>query len=405
MIERKTTLVLTLLLAALPAAATTERQAGGMTAEEVIEKHVAARGGREAWAKIRSLKITGDFTAFSKVSPFTLHRKRAGDAVLYHLDHKLGDKLVVVGYDGETYWWDNRWFQEGAQAIKGADLAVVERDAEMTTPFFDYREKGHKVKLAGAVTIDGLETLALELERADGSRETWYLDPETYLEVARDSPASDFGRPAEQRTYYDDFRRVGEVVMPFFVESQWYTRDRVMAIAEVEINPEIDDELFRMPLPIGMGPLRALAGTFEVAVASRQQPGAPLEESQRRSTIVSLLGGGLLEERYATADGNQVVRTLSYDRYRKRYQLTQINDATTLLDVQRGDFDDQGRLVLTNLDTGTPLEMFGLTIHERCSIQDVTEQGFTLIRELSIDGGESWFEAEKSVYARSDDGG
>ena len=32
----------------------------------MIEKHIAARGGREAWAAIESLKITGDFTSFSK---------------------------------------------------------------------------------------------------------------------------------------------------------------------------------------------------------------------------------------------------------------------------------------------------------------------------------------------------
>ena len=41
----------------------------------------------------------------------------------------------------------------------------------------------------GASEIDGLDALQIDLKRADGSTESWYLDPDTYLEVARVSPA------------------------------------------------------------------------------------------------------------------------------------------------------------------------------------------------------------------------
>ena len=65
---------------------------------------------------VQSMKITGQFTAFSKIRPFTLHRKRD---LRYHMDHTLGDKPVVIGFDGKTAWWDNHWLQEGAQAVGG----------------------------------------------------------------------------------------------------------------------------------------------------------------------------------------------------------------------------------------------------------------------------------------------
>ena len=40
------------------------------SAEDVIAAHIAAKGGADAWAAIDSLKLTGDFTAFSRISPF-----------------------------------------------------------------------------------------------------------------------------------------------------------------------------------------------------------------------------------------------------------------------------------------------------------------------------------------------
>ena len=51
--------------------------AAAMTVEEVIAKHVAAHGGTEALAAIQSMKITGQYQAFSQIAPFTLIRAAA----------------------------------------------------------------------------------------------------------------------------------------------------------------------------------------------------------------------------------------------------------------------------------------------------------------------------------------
>ena len=106
-----------LALASVPASA--------ITVEEVIAKHIEARGGREGWDAVRSMRATGQFTAFSKVAPFTLVRERDDH---YHLDHTLNGKKVVVGHDGEIAWWENLWFQAGAKPLSGADLAQYTRE-------------------------------------------------------------------------------------------------------------------------------------------------------------------------------------------------------------------------------------------------------------------------------------
>jgi hypothetical protein len=384
------TAFLALAFATAPASAT--------TVDEVIAKHIEARGGRQAWEKIDSFKVTGRYTAFSKVAPFEMVKQR-GDR--YWIDHMLGDRKAIIAYDGETMWWDNRWFQEGAQTVEGLDRTVLMRDVDFVTPFFEIDEKGYRVELTDETEYEGMPAIGVKLTRGEDDEETWYLDPETYLEVARTSPGSDFGTPMEQRTYFDDFREVDGVKFPFFVESQFYTRTRTMQVDNVETNVAVDAALFEMPPPMGMGPLQSLIGSWNVAVQSRQQPGAPWQESERTSAITGKMRGALLEETYESDQGDEVIRTYSFDRFKKRYRMTQIDDRQTQLDVREGDIGEDGALVVSNLDTGTSFETFGQTVHGRLSVKEIADDSFTVEQEFSIDGGESWFVAVKSVYTRS----
>ncbi len=366
-----------------------------MTVEEVAAKHVAARGGAEAWAKVQSMKISGDFTAFSLKNPFTLVRKRDSQ---YYLDHIWNGHRVVIGNDGKLAWSDNGFADQGAVEMTGADLAVLQGDLHFATPLLDYPKNGYTAKLVGPTEFDGIPAIAVELTRPDGAKETWYLDPTSYLEVARESPGSDFGRAMTQRTFYDDFRKVSGLVVPHRVETQWYTRDRIMEIRSIELNAPVDDALFKLPPPPGMGPVLALAGSFKVAQSRRDDPSAEWTESQRDAKVEPLLHNALLEERY-TSDGTEIVRTLSYDRFRQRYRLTEISSDSKTMDIQEGPLAE-GKFTLSNLDTGTTLVMFGTTIHQRTLIHDITPEGFQLEREVSTDGGKNWFTGAKATYTR-----
>ncbi|NIM61850.1 MAG: hypothetical protein GTO30_09395, partial [Acidobacteria bacterium] len=197
------------------------------TLDEVIEKHIEARGGRENWDKISTLRMTGDYAAFSKVEPFTLLRARDDS---YLLDTKMNGRVVKIGFDGTTTWWDNHWFKEGAQRMTGIDSEVAKGDAHFVNPLFNYKDLGMTAEYLGETEFEGVAALAIKLTRSSGEAEIWYLDPSSYLEYAREAPGSDFGRPQKQRTFYDDFREVEGVKIPFLVETQWYTRDRVLHV-------------------------------------------------------------------------------------------------------------------------------------------------------------------------------
>ncbi len=384
-------------VALLLAAAASAASAASSTLEQVIAKHVEARGGAERWKAIESLEIKGSMTQLSQTGPFTLWLGRNDR---YLLESQQHGQTLTLGYDGTTAWRGNRGDPGAAQRIGGVERAMIVRDADFPTPFFDYKARGYELRHLGQRDLDGEPALAIEVKRPDGYAETWYLDPATFLDIARDSPGSYFGEVVPMRTFHDDFRTVAGVKMPFRIESQWHVQERVLSVDSIEVDVAIDQARFSPPRPAGMDPLLPLAGEWRVVASTSQHPGAPWRDSERTSTIEKLLGGALLEERYTTATGQEVVRSYTYDRFRQEYRITEISDASNYLDVQEGTFDGQGRLVVSNVETGTQVEGQGQKVHVRLTLADISESGFRVEKEISTDGGASWTLAAKSSYTR-----
>jgi hypothetical protein len=88
---------------------------------------------------------------------------------------------------------------------------------------------------------------------------------------------------------------------------------------------------------------------------------------------------------------------------RERYRWTQIDNQTLYQDVREGTMDEEGRLTVSNLDTGTPLEIMGFKLHQRSTLSAVAADGFVVEQEASFDGGRSWFLASKRTYTRRGD--
>ncbi|MCP4205274.1 MAG: DUF1579 domain-containing protein, partial [bacterium] len=147
---------------------------------------------------------------------------------------------------------------------------------------------------------------------------------------------------------------------------------------------------------------QAMAGEWDVKLERRQSPQAPWQESQITSTIEARMGGAMLEETYVSPQGIEGLRTFTYDRFKERYRLTQMNSYTSHLDVQEGAYQD-GRLTVSNADTDTSWQGFGRTFHQRLSFFDITPEGFKAEAEQSVDGGENWFVNRKATYTRKTD--
>ena len=87
----------------------------------------------------------------------------------------------------------------------------------------------------------------LEVTRKDGSEETWYLDPSTFLELARADRTFDSTGIQERWTYYSDFRPAADgLVIAHRQDQEYGIRHVALTVEKVQINPEIDPGRFQM---------------------------------------------------------------------------------------------------------------------------------------------------------------
>lgn len=239
----RTVIALTLLASA--AAASAE-----LTVQEVLARHVEARGGAAAWREARTLWAKGIYATFSDRESFEIAR-RSDD--VYRLDFRVLGGAAVRARDEHGPWWLHPLLQpQAARLEEGPYKGMIERESLFGPLLVDAERKGLEVELVGPGDVDGIDVVELRVVLPGGAEERWYLDAESFLEVAVDSQVHDFTQspqPMRQRAFFDDFREVDGLVIPFRVDYEFGHRLESMTIEEASVNREIADELFSPPPP------------------------------------------------------------------------------------------------------------------------------------------------------------
>lgn len=376
-----------------------EEKARPLSAEEVLAAHAEAKGGAEAWAEVETLRIEGQFTAFSETTPYTLERRRPA---FYRFDTTLPDgERWTLAYDGELAWTVNPFAGiDWATESSAVEADVLARRSDFDGPLMGADPAA--VKLSGPEDFDGELCYKLVLE-VEGVEEAWYVSAETFLEFARIAPTEDFGRPIETgRTYFMDFREVEGLLIPHRIEKEYGIRHRVYDVTEVELNPEIPEQRFRFELSPAMAALAPMAGTFDVKLEWLRRPGRPWGAGTAEAVIEKDFHGALLTSDLSVVQDGQTQDlrfTWSWDRYRKLYLVTFFDGFTFRQDLLQGTMRD-GALTVSDEATGTARVEGDREVLTRLTFQEIAEEGFKMVGETSRDGGTTWTEDQRWTFTR-----
>ncbi len=369
--------------------------------EEIIQKHIEAHGGADKWNAIENMKITAQFTAFSEVDDWMAIKTREGK---YYSELSLGKFDVVEAFNGKQGWTIDPWHEfDYPRLLNKAEENVFFQKSEWMTPFFNYKEKGLELEYLGEEDLEGVAVYAIKVTRPIGNFELWYLSKDSYLEYKRVSMWVDFTYPSEAETYFEDFREVQGLVIPFYVEKMFSQRNRVLEIEKVELNVEVSDGMFKMPQSKEMEKFNFLMGEWAVAAQAWSGRANRWYPSGETTSNIQSTGNNLIEENVELTMNFVMPMKLQYSYHATshKYRLNIYNGFSSEMDLFIGEWNDSTFVAEnTQVSYGGDFEIqsFG-----KITLTPIDKNNFTLFIQNSFDKGETWTDLQKLTYSRVND--
>jgi outer membrane lipoprotein-sorting protein len=223
----------------------------GLSAAQIVDKNVQARGGLPAWRAVQTLSFAGKLDAGGKQDtqlPFRLELKRPHKTRV-EIDFQ-NDKAVQV-FDGSKGWKLRPFLnRRDVEPFTDAEMQAASMESELDGPLVDYASKGTKVALDAVEQVEGRDAYKLRLTMKDGRVQHVWIDAQTFLETkVEGNPRRMDGRMRPVEVYYRDYKNVNGLMIPYVLETtvQGVKRSHKMSIESVVVNPKLDDSRFVAP--------------------------------------------------------------------------------------------------------------------------------------------------------------
>ena len=243
----------------------------GLTAEQVIEKNVAARGGLQAWRALQSLTMSGKIEAGGNESPTTrpVQGVRTGGVQLpkrpaqqtqlpFRLEMKRARKSrLEIDFRGETaiqvfdgtHGWKLRPFlnRHAVEAFTPDEMKAAALQSDLDGPLVDYATKGTQAELEGIEKVEGKDTYRLKLTFPNGQAQHVWIDATTFLETKIEgTPRRLDGAYHPVEIFYRDYRTVSGLKVPYLTETkvQGVNQTEKIEVDEVAVNARVEDSRF-----------------------------------------------------------------------------------------------------------------------------------------------------------------
>jgi len=296
-----TSLLLSVCAAHPLAAAESKPALAGLSVTQIVDKHVAARGGLQAWRAVQTLSVAGKLEAGSGDSParsaklareglgasgrrgasaapraadsdktagtqqvllpFRLEMKRPRKS---RLEIDFAGKTAVQVYDGQNGWKLRPFLNRDDVEPFTTDEAKAEAaKADLEGPLLEYAAKGTQVALEGMDPVDGHNAYKLKLTMKSGEVQHIWIDAQSFLDVKVEGARRRLdGKMRNVWIYQRDFRSVQGLMVPYVYDTaiDGDPHTHKMMIESVAVNGTLDDARFTKP---------------QVLVAASKPPAAP----------------------------------------------------------------------------------------------------------------------------------
>lgn len=243
-----------------------------LSAAEIVDRNVAARGGLQAWRAVQSLSMRGKMDAGGNNRPtipvpgtkrgaaaqmprprpteqaqlpFLMEMKRPRKS---RLELQFNGQTAIQVFDG-TNGWKLRPFlnRHQVEPYTPAELKATALEADVDGPLVDYAAKGTKIALDGMEKVGEDDAYKLNLTFKNGESQHIWIDAKSFLEVKIEgTPRRLDGKYHAVASYLRDYREVSGIRVPYLIETavDGVSQIEKIQIDTVEVNPKLDDSLF-----------------------------------------------------------------------------------------------------------------------------------------------------------------
>ncbi len=200
------------------------------TAKEIIDKNIELTGGLTNWKLLNSVLLQGRVTlGINDEYPIKIYQQRPN---LTKTTITIGKKETAVeGYDG-TKGYAMNYATNKTQEYPNYVQESFDND------FIDWENKGFDAKYLGKEKVGEIYCHKVELTK-NVNKTMYFFDSKTYMLLKEIKK--------EETLEYSDFRNVGNLTMPFRIESSSPKKDSdyVMMLNKIETNKVFPANTFK----------------------------------------------------------------------------------------------------------------------------------------------------------------
>lgn len=212
--------------------------------DEVINKYVQAGGGAAAVNAVTSLVVKGtvDVVGISRGGNFEIYTAAPNKSL--SLMQPSPTETIRVGYNGQIGWMQT---STGVRVLKGAELDALQNHSDFYS-ILNLKKRYAKLTLSGKSKIGYREVYVLDLQPVTGAADRLFVDAETYLPVRMNTVRIHKGSPVPVEIYYDDWRDVDGLKLPYVITHSFQKRTMTFNVKEIKSNVPVDAKIFEKPL-------------------------------------------------------------------------------------------------------------------------------------------------------------
>jgi outer membrane lipoprotein-sorting protein len=267
-------------------AADTAPARANLSAVDIANKNIAARGGLQAWRGVQSMSLQGKLGVGGNqraTVPTPLSDKKAAKlptdprpteevqlpfVMEMQRPHKMRFEIQFKGqtavqiFDGANGWKLRPYLnRKEVEPYTAEELKAASLQAELDGHLVDYATKGSTIELEGMEKVEDRDTYKLKLTMKNGRAIHIWIDSKTFLETKVEGQPrrlDSIDHPVE--IYYRDYRSIDGLQIPFVLETKVLpvisatARKREMPIPsekitmeKVIVNPKLDALQFSKP--------------------------------------------------------------------------------------------------------------------------------------------------------------